>query len=203
VVWITWKLVELYFCISLLQLAPPSNYSWLCPWLSIPCFYTCLELQRTKCISRNFYPSPVMYPPQTLPPNPWETNILIYNYTAHFAVKGQNRESLVGLRARGIFFAIVASAGTRIPSNISASHFPVFSSIRQSTVASPMDSMIGEVTKGGCLIGSQWCCHILIFFPLPTQIHLWIFPCQIELQHYKKRNYSGNAAKASSYSRVS
>ena len=29
--------------------------------------------------------------------------------------------------------------------------------------------MIGEVTKGGCLMGSQWSYHILMFFPLPTR----------------------------------
>ena len=72
-----------------------------------------------------------------------------------FSEKGQNKESSFWLQASGIFITSSASEGIRIPSNISAFHYPVFSSIRQSTMASSMDSMIGEVTKVGCLMGSQ------------------------------------------------
>ena len=123
-------------------------------------FCTCLEHPMTKCFSRIFCPSPIVYLLQPRSPNPLEKQYPNLQLYCPSVVKGQNRKSSVWLRASGIFFASSASAGRRTPSNISASQFPVVSSIKQSTVASSIDSMIREVTNGGCLMGSQWFCHI-------------------------------------------
>ena len=101
----------------------------------------------SKCL-RNLYPDLQLYCPST--------------------VKGQYKKSSIWLQGSGILRTSSASAGMNTPLIISSSHLPVLLSIRQSTVAFSIDSIIGEETNGGCFMGSQWCCHILIFFPLLT-----------------------------------
>ena len=88
---------------------------------------------------------------------------------------GQNAESFAACFAKGFIIIIIiiiiiksASYGAKIPSIISWFQVLVSEIIKESTVASAIESRIGELIFGGCLIGSHLCCQILIDLPSPT-----------------------------------
>ena len=90
------------------------------------------------------------------------------------SAKASNLLLLVLLRDFFFFFFFKiksASCGAKIPSIISWFQVLVFGIIKQSTVASTIESRIGEFIFGGCLIGSHLCCQIMIDLLSPTRQH--------------------------------
>ena len=101
-------------------------------------------------------------------------------------VKGQKSLSSTPCYGNGMDLMSSDSSGMKIPSMIEWFQRCVASSINISTLASAMESMIGEVTLVGCFRGSHVLCQICTDLPFPT-LHLHPLsstsrPCKILLQ---------------------
>ena len=85
---------------------------------------------------------------------------------------GQIIISIEAHLASGILFIISTSPGTKMPSTMSMFHCLVEASIKESIVASSIDSITGEEALVGCFMGNQWRCQMLTDFMSPMRQQL-------------------------------
>ena len=101
-------------------------------------------------------------------------------------VKGQKKPSSTSHHDSGMALINFASKRIKIPSIISWFHCLEVSSIKVATFASANVSTLGKRTSGGCFLGNQWCCHILIALPFPIlqrqPLSKTSLPCKILFQ---------------------
>ena len=102
-----------------------------------------------------------------LPP-PLEIDNPIYVNTDRSILVAKTKSATTFFDKR-IFLIKSASSGMKIPSIISWFQLLVSGFIKQSTVASSIDSKIGEVIFGWCFIGNHQFCQILMDLPSPTR----------------------------------